>query len=438
VVDSSEDGFTVLLSKKKTARFVKELKYLEIPKNRYLEEIFDEVEMQEYVYAKAPGYYSSKPCESSSSDQYAKIIADLLKEVNDNFYREAINLELDLYQPKNDKFKNRPLIVLVHQGAFIVGDKRDAFNVSLAEHYAKCGFVVASINYRMGFVPIPFVHSNFERAMYRAAQDARAALRFLSAKHKEFGINPDYFFIGGNSAGGFISLFAAYMEDYQRFRSSGKNSILFQDDLGCMDCVGNEHKANFTLKGVINMWGAVADLDIFDEHENIPTLLIHGDLDKIVSCDYDLPFTNVGKYLPSIFTKKLYGSRPIYEKLKSMNKNVDFYLIENATHEPYEDDDYVFTELYDSIEYRIKHFMIDQFKTEKLKLVALKNSKSKRSAYRAIAKDEVVWHVKGGVVIDKKLNDIEIVWLNNQADKQIHAYELNDLAYVSARKVKIK
>ncbi|MCY7327486.1 MAG: carboxylesterase family protein, partial [Saprospiraceae bacterium] len=45
----------------------------------------------------------------------------------------------------------RPLSILMHGGAFVVGTKEDGNMVSLAQEIAARGYVVASINYRLGW-----------------------------------------------------------------------------------------------------------------------------------------------------------------------------------------------------------------------------------------------------------------------------------------------
>lgn len=69
------------------------------------------------------------------------------------YVRDLQGLRLDLYQPTGDALTNRPLILLMHGGAFIMGDKATTTVGELAENFARKGYVVAVINYRMGFNP---------------------------------------------------------------------------------------------------------------------------------------------------------------------------------------------------------------------------------------------------------------------------------------------
>ena len=76
---------------------------------------------------------------------------------NINYAGFAEDLMLDVYEPNGDTLANgdsvtdRPLVLLAHGGSFIGGSKTGSDVVPLAESFAKMGYVVASINYRLGF-----------------------------------------------------------------------------------------------------------------------------------------------------------------------------------------------------------------------------------------------------------------------------------------------
>src|SRR5206468_9890794 len=60
------------------------------------------------------------------------------------------DLKLDIYKPSNaDNEKKFPLIVYMHGGGFFTGDKSAEYDRCLM--LADSGFVVASINYRLGW-----------------------------------------------------------------------------------------------------------------------------------------------------------------------------------------------------------------------------------------------------------------------------------------------
>jgi acetyl esterase/lipase len=125
--------------------------------------------------------------------------------------------QLDLYLPAA-RAHPAPLLIWIHGGGWHTGDKsqitgfagpsvkapppgpcRDIVEVQvpdLAELLAK-GYAVAAVNYRLTQDPMA------------AAQDAKAAVRFLRANAQRFRLDPDRFAAWGDSAGGYSALILA-------------------------------------------------------------------------------------------------------------------------------------------------------------------------------------------------------------------------------------
>jgi pimeloyl-ACP methyl ester carboxylesterase len=307
---------------------------------RYTDEVFSHTEMVEEQYGSAPGFYSSKTIEKRENKSYNQVLFDVAEGITTNLLRREIPLHLDIYHPLGDIQANRPLIVLLHAGAFIAGDKRDELVSKLAEDYAKRGFVVASVNYRLGYIFLPGRYSNLERAIYSAMQDVRAALRYLSHHHERLGIDPDLVFLGGHSAGGILSLKTTFMDEPEVWPSVQGSVLRMQPDLGCLDCSTNDLHGPFSIKGVINMWGAVDDINIIKRHNQVPILSIHGDADLVVPFGYDFPFTNVSARASAFFSKRLHGSASILSHTRSLGIDHTLYTFEGLGHEPHFDDNH--------------------------------------------------------------------------------------------------
>ena len=116
-----------------------------------------------------------------------------------------VNLLLDLYRPTSDTQTKRPALVWVHGGSFTGGDKTNVVPVDVANTFAKLGYVVVSINYRL-LAPDTCVVNPTQAgciiAAFEAQHDAQAAIRWLRANAATYGIDPTRIGIGGESAGG--------------------------------------------------------------------------------------------------------------------------------------------------------------------------------------------------------------------------------------------
>lgn len=94
-------------------------------------------------------------------------------------------LLLDLYTPKNDTMKHRPLVVIIHGGSFMLGDRDDPFCTTTAVYLAKRGFAAVSIKYRLGIEPSALTNpailpQQFGAATFKAIQDTNQITGFCS------------------------------------------------------------------------------------------------------------------------------------------------------------------------------------------------------------------------------------------------------------------
>ena len=98
--------------------------------------------------------------------------------------------KLDLYIPQGSG--PFPLVIMVHGGGFMMGDKAEGMGLAGVDKLLAAGYAVASINYRLS-----------GEAQYPAQiYDAKAAVRFLRANAATYNLNPTKFGAWGASAGG--------------------------------------------------------------------------------------------------------------------------------------------------------------------------------------------------------------------------------------------
>ena len=119
---------------------------------------------------------------------------------------EQERCRLDLYLPADRK--SFPTLVWLHGGALTAGTKDDGSVVAVARHFAGSGVAVACVNYRLS--PL---------AKYPAGiADTAAAFAWVKQHIAEHGGDPARLFLGGHSAGGYLTLMvgldARYLKAY--------------------------------------------------------------------------------------------------------------------------------------------------------------------------------------------------------------------------------
>lgn len=246
---------------------------------------------------------------------------------NVSFNGSNTNLTLDFYEPTGDTETKRPLIILAHGGSFQFGSSADGDISYLCETFAKKGFACASINYRKGFFPLD--SANAVRAVLRAVQDMKAAVRYFYKDSKEginqFKIDTNNIFVGGSSAGAITALHLAYLD-----KSCELNPYIPQaalDGLGGIEGNSGNPCYSSKVKGVINLCGALASYGWLEEGD-LPFVSVHGTMDETVK--YNRGLVNPG--VPLIY---LDGSRVLFEQAEAVGVDNKFFTFRGAPHVPY-------------------------------------------------------------------------------------------------------
>jgi acetyl esterase/lipase len=110
-------------------------------------------------------------------------------------------LDMDIYRGSGHEGK-RPGLVFVHGGGWVLGDKREQ-GLPLCHHLATLGWVCANANYRLS-----------PGATYPDhVVDAKDAVAWLREHSDEYGVDPDFIAIAGNSAGAHITAMTALTDE---------------------------------------------------------------------------------------------------------------------------------------------------------------------------------------------------------------------------------
>ena len=172
-----------------------------------------------------------------------------------------VPLMLDMYRPTGDTQTSRPALVWVHGGSFTGGDKTNLVPVDVANTFAKLGYVVVSINYRLLGSNCIANPSGCTAAAIEAKRDAQAAVRWLRANAATYGIDPTRIGIGGESAGAITATLVG----------------LLSEDVGTS---GNPGWPS-TVGGFVSVSGGVPTASVASPGD-APGLFFHGTADNIV------------------------------------------------------------------------------------------------------------------------------------------------------------
>lgn len=182
---------------------------LQAQPSRYLDEVFEEVEL-------------------STDVVYGTNITILL--IYQGFPPVPQPLRADVYEPAGDTAAQRPLAILTHAGNFLpktlfsgrLGSKDDSCLVYLAHQLAQRGYVVAVMGNRLGWNPVDADTTirRFElaNAMYRGIQDVHTCVRFFKKHAAEYRVHPEKIMVWGDGSGGELALSAAALDSYEAWR----------------------------------------------------------------------------------------------------------------------------------------------------------------------------------------------------------------------------
>ena len=357
----------------------------------YKDSVYDVKVINDLVYARAKGFWSSYPDtgESFLSIYMAKLFDKAEKE---------LELDMDLYLPKQDGGALRPLLVLIHGGAFYNGDKADIGFPQWARHFAGLGYAVASVNYRLGFGMVfpP------ERAGFRAVQDVNAAIRYLVHNKDKYQIDPERVFVAGTSAGGITALNVAFMSDMDIPKEAEKDGLIM--------AINPMMSEPFSIRAVGNMWGAVNDLKIID-NSSTAIVSFHSKGDPVVPYGSDHPFEKViGN---EVMFPVMYGSKMITERAGKARAKLYTFDLPN-THTIHADKNpetgtRTLNNHFFEIETGMRNFFSSVMLPHPFNPKHAGND-SQSFVYDGTDIDIVYWKIEGGVILSEDENSVQVLF----------------------------
>ncbi|MEI7587004.1 alpha/beta hydrolase [Runella sp.] len=243
-----------------------------------------------------------------------------------NYLGTAQNLNFEFVAPANDTLSKRPFVLMIHEGAFLFGEL--GAEMGKARLLARKGYAAAAINYRLGFEnaseanPCGSTSPNVIKALYRAVQDTKAALRYFVAHSNEFKIDPDQLFLAGSSSGSMTITALNYMTEAD-FENLLPGIV---QELGSLDQSGNNLTTSYKIKGLMSYLGyGILNTNLITAGNVKPTLIFQGANDTVLPYTSG-PLYNCGQYFTT------YGSYPAVTRLKQLQKPFEWIVQSSAGH----------------------------------------------------------------------------------------------------------
>ncbi len=238
---------------------------------------------------------------------------------------QTVELFVDVFEPEESDVNARPLVLLLHGGAFVTGDKSSMHNI--CRDFASRGYVAASMSYRLfdgPLIPLPDSLALIE-VVVQSVEDAFGAMRFFindTQTDDIFGINPEMIFIGGVSAGGITSIHAAYMDENDDVPAFMSQHI--DPDFGLPGASNEFTDITPEVQGVLNYSGAIYNVSWMDENDE-PIFSVHDDQDNVVP--YGVGFATPFFGIPIV---SLQGSEIVHGKAQELGIPSELTTIENS------------------------------------------------------------------------------------------------------------
>jgi len=195
---------------------------------------------------------------------------------------------LDIYQPTEPRAEGFPVLLQVHGGAWMIGEKEQQA-LPLMYHMAERGWVCVAINYRL----------SPQDAMPAHIIDVKRAIAWIRENIATYSGNPDFIAITGGSAGGHLSSLAALTPNRAEWQPGfesvdttlqaavpfyGVYDFLDRENIRpqmSMDDILSERVMQIARADDPELWDSCSPLSHVCEHAP-PMFVVHGTHDSLV------------------------------------------------------------------------------------------------------------------------------------------------------------
>jgi hypothetical protein len=250
---------------------------------------------------------------------------------------------MDVYSADGDTEVNRPVIIYMHGGSFIGGDKSESDCIDFCENFAKKGYITASANYRLANNAQNFALFQEEQytTVLKVVADIKAAIRYFRksiVNGNPYGIDGSAIFIGGYSAGAVAAIHSAYIDSISDLPISitylniltGQTvdfnpQVLINTIGGNLEGDAGNYGFSSEVSGVVSFAGGINDINWIDSNDE-PIVSCQGDADQTVNYN-----CGPGLNLPTVFT--LCGTAEIHPKTNTEGVINDYLVFSGEGHE---------------------------------------------------------------------------------------------------------
>lgn len=214
-------------------------------------------------------------CQKDQNNSTQNIPEQTLNNVS---YGSDAAQKMDIYLPAGRETDTTKMIILVHGGAWIEGDKTDFNSYVTILKQRLPGYAIANVNYRLASVA-----GNHFLAQ---ENDMNAAVNFLIQKGSEYRISEKFVLLGA-SAGAHMALLQAYKYSTPKIKA-------VVNFFGPTDIVSLFNSSEPTTQSIVQillggtpvsnpaMYQQSSPINFVDAQDP-PTIIFHGDRDMIVN-----------------------------------------------------------------------------------------------------------------------------------------------------------
>lgn len=229
----------------------------------------------------------------------------------------GVQLTLDIYGPKKELKGGSPVILYVHGGSWVYGDKEIPKIISpILDAFREEGYTIISTSYQL---------MRGEEIFNKQISDVKDTIRWIHKNKDKYGLDEKNIGVIGVSSGAHLALMACYTDnsmfiDDEQLRDYSSSVKYIVDFFGPTDLRTLElQQAGWDLKQVIDsvhenkerILEKYSPINYVNENEP-STLIIHSKKDGIV------PYDN---------------STKLHDKLNSKGNDVELLTLEGASHD---------------------------------------------------------------------------------------------------------